>query len=79
MTQGIAQYRLKTIFNRPIPGSFYTGELQKVIVTEDQTYTIDKILETKGKGANKMCFVSWIGFGNEYNTWVKQADVINYK
>ncbi len=78
-TDGLAQYRIKTIFNKSIPGAFYDGELQRVRVSNDEVYTIDKVLETKGSGSKKMSLVSWIGFSKEYNSWIKSSDIINYQ
>ncbi len=78
-TQDIPQYRLKTIFNKKIPATFYQSELQRVRVSKNEVYTIDKILKSKGSGSNKMSLVSWIGFGPEYNTYIKHSDIIKYQ
>ncbi len=78
-TEGLAQYRIKTINNKKVPGAFHDEELQRVRVKADQVYIIDKVLKTRGSGSKEESLVSWVGFSDKiYNTWVKSSSIINY-
>ena len=57
-------YLIKDLNNVPIKGSFYKQELQKTAGQE--LFRIEKIIKKKGKKA----FVSWEGYGPEFNSWI---------
>ena len=62
---------MEDLDGKPIEGFFYEEELsrvQKDLNTE--SFQIDKILETKGKGKNKKYFVSWKVYPDKFNSWV---------
>ena len=63
-------YRLKDYANDPLQGTFYEPELQKVIFDKDQTFKVEKVLKTKGKGKNKQYLVQWLHWPSKYDTWV---------
>jgi transposase InsO family protein len=68
-------YILKDLNKKPIVGRFYEHELQKVTVTPDRLYQIDKILDTKGRGRSQRYLVKWKGYGDEFNSWVPASEV----
>jgi hypothetical protein len=65
-----AQYKIKDYHGEEIIGSYYEKELQKVDKPEE--YRIEKVLRTRGAGANKQYFVKWIGYPDTFNEWVSQ-------
>jgi hypothetical protein len=44
MKQGLALYTLKDVEGDAVSGTFYESELSKVIVSDDTTYRIEKVL-----------------------------------
>ena len=63
-------YKIKDMNGEEIQGTFYEQELQK---THQDTFRIEKVLETKG---NKM-YVKWKGYSDDFNSWVDKSDVID--
>jgi hypothetical protein len=68
---GIPVYHVEDWNNDVLEGSFYTKELQKVTLTEDEVYTVEKIIRKKG---NKV-FVKWLGWPKKFNTWINASEV----
>jgi len=50
-------YKIKDWNGNPIKGSFYTYELQKVLVGRQTTYLFEKLL----KGRKGWVYVKWLG------------------
>ena len=66
-------YLIKDLNNVPIKGSFYKQELQKI--KSQETFKISKVIRKKGQKA----FVSWEGYGPEFNTWIPINSIKNLK
>ena len=67
-------YLIKDLNNNPIKGSFYKQELQKT--TGQELFRISKIIRKKGHGKNlSKAFVSWEGYGPEFNTWIPISSI----
>ena len=66
-------YLIKDLNNNPIKGSFYKQELQKT--TGQEIFRISKVIRKKGQKA----FVSWEGYGPEFNTWIPISSIKNLK
>ena len=64
-------YVIKDLKGEILEGKFYEEEIQKVIKYSSDYWKVEKILKTRGKGANKEYFVKWSGFDNRFNSWVK--------
>ena len=47
-------------------GTFYEQDLEKVNVTDDDIFRIEKIVKRK---SNKV-LVNWKGWPNNYNSWI---------
>lgn len=77
--QNLHVYELKDLQGEDIEGIFYSQELSPV--HRDRAiggeYQIEKILESRGKGKNKEHLVKWKGWNDNFNSWVKAADVRN--
>lgn len=70
----VVRYKLKDINGEEILGNYFQEEL--VPYTEPEFHkTI--VLDTKGKGRNKMYLVKYEGWDDKYNRWVKEQDTIN--
>ena len=46
--QGQPMYRIIDWFNKPVKGTFYQKELQKVLVKDTDIFKVDKVLKYKG-------------------------------
>ena len=66
-------YLIKDLSNNPIKGSFYKQELQKT--TGQEIFRISKVIKKK----NNKAFVSWEGYGPEFNTWIPISSIKNLK
>ena len=73
--QNIPVYRVKDYNNSIITGWFYNHELQRVIVAEDRTYKIDKILKTKRRGKKTFYLVSWVGWPSIFDSWIDKTQL----
>lgn len=74
--EGIAVYELKDYAGDPIRGTFYEPELQAVTFDENEDFKIEKILKTRGRGANKEYLVKWMNWPDKYNSWEKNLKTL---
>ena len=70
----VVRYRLKDVNGEEILGSYFQDEL--IPYTEPE-YHKTIVLDTRGKGKNKMYLVKYEGWDDKYNRWVKEQDTIN--
>ncbi|WAR29498.1 hypothetical protein MAR_003066 [Mya arenaria] len=63
-------YRLRDLQDEEIKGTFYESELQK----KNNTFKIDKIEKTKGKGKYKQYFVKWKYYPKQFNSLNNASD-----
>jgi hypothetical protein len=69
-------YTLRDLNGTVLIGRFYEQELQKVAApTSNRLYEIDKILETRGRGRSTRYLVKWVGYGDEFNSWIPASEV----
>ena len=66
-------YKLIDLSNEDIKGSFYEAEL--VPSALKKTYPI-KILKTKKTKNGKKYFVTWLGYGEKFDNWVSEKDLV---
>ena len=59
-------YRLREWDGTPIKGTFYNEDVQKVHVTEDSLFRVEKILKRQ-KGR---VLVRWKGWPSKYDSWI---------
>ena len=55
----------------PIEGTFYTQDLQKVQVSDDDLFRVEKVIRRKGT----KLFVRWKGWPDKYDSWIDKKDV----
>ena len=68
-------YLLRDLNDKPLVGRFYEYELQRVTLPPDRLYQIEKIVDTKGRGRNKKHLVKWVGYSDDFNSWISAAEV----
>lgn len=66
-------YVIKDLKGEILIGRFYEEEIQKVIKESSDYWRIEKILKTRGKGADKEYFVKWFGYDQRFCSWVKES------
>jgi len=52
-----------------LEGPFYENEVQ--LVKRPANYRVKEVLDERGSGKNKEYFVSFVGYSDEFNKWVK--------
>ena len=72
--QNPTAYLITDMSGEDIKGVFYAQELQKV--KEPETYAVERILTTRGKGQNKQYLVKWLGYPESFNSWVSKNDIV---
>lgn len=65
----IRGYALEDALKEPIKGWFYRPQVQKVQVSPRKRYTVEKILEYRGKGKKREALIKWKGYGDKFNSW----------
>ena len=41
----------------------------------DKHFKIDRVVHTKGRGANKQLPIKWAGYPDKFNSWVKASEL----
>ena len=67
-------YTISDHDNEVLEGRFYAPELQ-VIPETPKVYRIEKIIRSRGKGANKQYFVKWVGYTSKHNSWISKDQI----
>ena len=73
--QNIPIYELQDIDGEIVKGTFYEGELQKVLISDDTMYRIEKVLHHRGN----QLLVKWWGWPKKFNSYIPKADLKYYK
>lgn len=69
-------YFLKDLAGEDIDGLFYEEELSRVRKDlNDDYFEVGKILKSRRKGRLKECFISWKGYPEKLNSWVKATNL----
>ena len=59
-----------------IEGNFYEDEIQKIgRETDDDVYEVERVLREKREDGEIWYLVKWLGYGNEFNSWVRKRDI----
>lgn len=67
-------YMLESLQGEPIKGCFYEAELQKT--SSPDIYLVEKILKQRKKNNIEQLYVKWLGFPNQFNSWVNKSDIV---
>ena len=76
--QGVDVYYLKDQLDELIQGSFYSNELQNVVVDENEEYEIEEIIRTRKRNRTKEVLIKWRGLPTKFNTWIPESSVNKY-
>lgn len=75
MKEGLPYYTLKDTANDPVRGTFYQSELNRVRVSDQTEYRIEKIVRRRRHDA----LVKWMGWPAKFNSWIPLTDLKDYK
>ena len=62
-------YRLSDLTGDTLKGTFYTEELQKVLIHKDDYFPIEKILKTRTRNGVKEYFVKYLNWPEKFSAW----------
>ena len=65
---------LKDHQGEEIQGNFYVDEIQKIGRDNDE-YEVEKIIRQKRKDGEIWYFVKWLGYDDNFNSWIRKRDV----
>ena len=66
-------YTVQDLLERPIEGTFYEEELQKVKCPD--IFRIEKVLKKRTKNKKMEYLVRWFGYGPEFDSWIQSSDI----
>ena len=64
-------YKLTEWDDTPIKGTFYEEDVQKVLVSDESLFRVEKVLKRKGP----YVLVEWKGWPQKYNSWIAKQDL----
>jgi len=71
-------YALNDSLCEPIKGKFYEEELQEVERSDNEHFSIDKILKPRrGTDGRVRYYVSWVGYPSKFDSWVDELVSVN--
>ena len=79
MRQGPPIYTVVDWYDKPVEGTLYQKELQKVESTDDNLFKIETILKYKGRGKDKQALVKWKGWPKKLNSWIPASNAVTFK
>ena len=68
-------YKLKDYDGEVIKGTFYEKELQKVKVSNDKAFQVEKILKRRVVRGKKQMYVCWKNWPEKFNSWVDAGEI----
>lgn len=76
--QGYPIYKIETLQNESIEGTFYEPEIQLAIMNDSDLWKIDKILKSRTIKGKKQFYVHWLGWNKSYRSWVDAKQIKDY-
>ena len=73
--QGQPIYRLVDWYDKPVEGTFYQNELQKIETTDADMFKIQKVIKNKGRGNKKEALVRWLGWPKHFDSWIPASEI----
>ncbi len=70
-------YRLKDYDGDVIEGVFYEEELQKIIVSKNKSFKVEKILGQKKQGKSTLVLVKWLGWPSKFNSYIDKKTLLD--
>ena len=72
-------YRLSDYDGDVIEGVFYEKELQKIIVSKNKSFKVEKILGQKKQGKSTLVLVKWLGWPSKFNSYIDKKTLLDLK
>ena len=72
---GMPKYKIKDWFNERVDGTFHQQELQRVVNSSQDLFTIETVSNYRGRGRNKTVRVHWKGWPKKFDTILKASDI----
>jgi len=72
---GLPRYKVKNEENESINGSFTENELQKVVIDQNTTYRVEKILAKRVKEGVSQVKVRWMNYKPSFDSWIDEREV----
>ncbi|KYN09269.1 hypothetical protein ALC57_18621 [Trachymyrmex cornetzi] len=73
-------YELRDLAGEVIDGIFYEQELARVEKNvEEEQFIVDRVIKSKGRGANKQVLVSWRGYPSKFDSWIPASSLISLR
>ena len=67
---------LKDHRGEQIEGNFYEDEIQQIGRNpDDDVYEVEKVIRQKRQDGEIWYLVKWLGYGDDFNSWVRKRDV----
>ena len=79
LREHIPLYKIADLADENVQGTFYEQEIQKVHLTTDTAYKIEKIIETEKSRGKTLYLVKWLFWPSKFNSWINGSDVKTYK
>lgn len=70
-----SMFDIKDLNNERIIGKFYPEEIQKIKLSHNPTYQIEKIIRKKKSGNKTLYFVKWKDYPDTFNSWIDAKDI----
>ena len=64
-------YKIREWDESPVEGTFYEEDLQKVNVSDQALFRIEKVLKRR----KNQLLVKWKGWPDKYNSWISSGDI----
>ena len=68
-------YKVQDLLERPISGTFYDKELQKV--NRPDIFRIEKVLKKRKKNKQDEYLVRWSGYSSDFDSWLTSNDLVS--
>ena len=77
---GIPVYKLMNFDGRDeVDGTFYTEEIQKVRITPETMYKIERVIKKTTQDGKTMALVKWLGWESKYNSYIPVGDLKKFR
>ena len=73
LSRTLVVYTVQDLLERPIEGTFYEEELQKV--KRPDIFKIEKVLKKCTKNKRTEYLVRWSGYGPDFDSWIQSSDI----
>ena len=68
----IPMYKIKNEKNKQDKQRYYSSQIQTII---PDRYRIEKVIKERKSKGKTQCFVKWLNYPTEYNSWVYKSDI----